>query len=341
MMRPQIPFDRQRGLSLIELMVSLSIGVFLIAGVITVFGKTKDLYRANESAARLQETARYAMSTIEADLRMSNYWGMNNRADLVDNAPELDPDDPAEPDPSYALPADLAPFEATISSCGEMWAVKLVTYIEATDDGYELDCAAFGAASDDADQLTIRRASTAVIDAAALGGTGGQIKLRSSRARGAIFGGTTLPTGFDATQLETRPLVVHGYYVDQDSNLRENTPSLRRKSLGFAAGAPTILDEEIVPGVEDLQVQLGVDEDDDQDADFYVDPDDPVPIGDAVVAARVWLLVRSEQPEVGFTDDRVYEYANRTIAAGTAYAPADGFRRLLVSKTIALRNTRR
>jgi type IV pilus assembly protein PilW len=309
--------------------------------VITVFAKTRDLYRTNESAAQLQETARYAMSTIEADLRMTNYWGFNNRADLIENAPGLDPDDPAEPDPAYSLPADLNAFATTISACGGMWAVKVVAYIEAANNGYELDCAEFGTAVAAADQLTIRRASAEVIAPAALAGTAGQIKLRSSRTRGALFGGTALPAGYAEPDLETRAVVVHGYYVDQDSNLRAGTPSLRRKALGFAGGAPVILDEEIVPGVEDLQVQLGVDANADQNADYFVDPDVAVPAADAVVAARVWLLVRSEQPEVGFTDDRVYEYADRSIADDTAYAPADGFRRLLVSKTIALRNTRR
>ncbi len=81
----------QRGLSLVELMVALAIGAFLLAGAISVFGKTRDLYRTNDATARLQETARYAMSTIEADLRMANYWGLMSRADLIENGPALDP----------------------------------------------------------------------------------------------------------------------------------------------------------------------------------------------------------------------------------------------------------
>ena len=80
----------QRGMSLIELMVALAIGTFLLAGTITVFGKTRDLYRTNDAAARLQETARYAMGTLEADLRMANYWGLMSRADMIQNGPALD-----------------------------------------------------------------------------------------------------------------------------------------------------------------------------------------------------------------------------------------------------------
>ncbi len=71
-------------------MVAIAIGTFLLAGAISVFGKTRDLYRTNDAAARLQETARYAMSTIEADLRMANYWGLMSRADLIENGPALD-----------------------------------------------------------------------------------------------------------------------------------------------------------------------------------------------------------------------------------------------------------
>lgn len=329
----------QHGLSLVELMVALTIGLFLLAGVVTVFGKTRDLYRVNETTARLQETARYAMSTLETDLRMANYWGFDSRPDLIENAPGLDPSDPSLPDPTYTLPADLN-YPGQISACGAMWAVKLVSYIEATNGTYGLSCGAWGTASPVADQLTVRRASVERILPANLGSTGGQIKVQTSRSRGVLFGGTTLPSGYTPATSETHAVVAHGYYVDQDSNLRRGLPSLRRKTLAFAGG-PQIVDEEVVSGVEDLQVQFGIDQDGDQNADYFVDPLVPVSAADAVVAARVWLLVRAEQAEVGFTDDRVYEYADRTTAAGTAYAPADGFRRLLVSKTISLRNTRR
>ncbi len=340
MKKPRVQsLESQRGLSLVELMVALSIGTFLLAGAITVFGKTRDLYRTNDAAARLQETARYAMSTIEADLRMANYWGLMSRADLIENGPALDPANPPAVDPGYALPAELAPYAGAINQCGAMWAVKLPAYVEANNDAYGYNCAAFGAAMPGSDQLTIRRASTQIIAAGALAASAGQIKLQTSRVQGSLFASGALPAGYLPPLSETRALIANGYYVDQNSDERAGTPSLRRKQLDVAGGATVLGDLQIVPGVENLQIEFGADLDQDQNADYFVQPNAAIPAGDQIVAVRVWLLVRAEQPEVGFIDGRTYDYASRTGPA--VYTPADGFRRVLVSKTVALRNTRR
>jgi type IV pilus assembly protein PilW len=326
----------QQGLSLVELMVSMAIGLFLLAGAISVLAKGRDLYRTNDAAARVQESARYAMSTIEADLRMANYWGLNSRADLVENGPALDLVNPPAVDPAYTLPASLTGYAATIGSCGAMWAVKLPAYVEGNNNGYGYACQAIGnmpAAL--SDQLTVRRASTQVIPAGSLAASAGQIKIQSSRALGSLFADAVLPAGLTAGTSETRAVVVNGYYVARRSDQDAVTPSLRRKQLAFVGGAPAIQDQEIIPGVEDLQVEFGVDQNNDQNADFFVRPGIAIAAGRQIVAVRVWLLVRSEDPDFTFTDGRTYTYADRV------YTPADNFRRVLVSKTIALRNTRR
>jgi type IV pilus assembly protein PilW len=329
----------QRGLSLVELMVAMSIGLFLLAGAISVLAKGRDLYRTNDAEARLQETARYAMSTIEADLRMANYWGLMSRADLIENGPALDTANPPAVDPTYTLPAGLTGYAATINSCGAMWAVKLPAYVEGSNNAYGYNCAAFGTAVAGSDQLTVRRVSTTAVAAAGLAATAGQIKIQSSRVQGSLFANGVLPTGYSAATSETRAVVANGYYVSQRSDQDTVTPSLRRKQLAFVGGAPVIQDREIVPGVEDLQVEFGVDLNNDQNADYYVTPGTVIPAGRAIVAVRVWLLVRAEDADFSFTDGRTYAYSDRS--GGAAYTPGDNFRRVLVTKTIALRNTRR
>jgi hypothetical protein len=147
-----------------------------------------------------------------------------------------------------------------------------------------------------------------------------------------------IPADYSPPASETRALTTTAYYISSESTARTDVPSLRRKRL--VGGA--ILDEEVATGVEDLQVRFGVDTNNDTNADEYVDPEtDPANYGGPIVSATIWLRVRAEDAEVGFEDDRLYDYADLDATGEPALAtPGDGFRRYVISKTIQLRNTR-
>jgi type IV pilus assembly protein PilW len=316
-----IPLNRmrsrsQQGFSLIELMVALVIGSLLIAGTVFVYIQSRNSYGVNETVARLQETARYAMSVVEPDIRMSSYWGLINDPELVNNrARQTDP------------VAAVAPGAAA-NVCGNNFAVDLYTTVEGTDNIYNLPCAAgpSGAARPLADTLTIRRAT-----GVAAAPTAGRLQLYTTRTVGQIFNAAAAP-GPLAPLGRVNDLIVNAYYVSRDSDERAGLPSLRRKQLG---AGPGFVDQEIIPGIEDMQVQFGIDPTGlNGTATRYVNPDDAIPAASQVVAVRVWFLVRSPDPEVGFTDNRVYNYGNRVN-----YTPNDGFRRVLFTRTIQVRNS--
>ena len=74
---------RQAGLSLIELMVSIVIGLFLLAGTISIFISNKQSYYAQDDSSRVQETGRFAMDMILRDIRMAGYFGcMDSMSDV-------------------------------------------------------------------------------------------------------------------------------------------------------------------------------------------------------------------------------------------------------------------
>jgi type IV pilus assembly protein PilW len=64
---------RQKGLTLVEILIALLIGVFLTAGVIQVFIGTKQTYRMQDALSRLQENGRLAMELIGRDIRSGDY----------------------------------------------------------------------------------------------------------------------------------------------------------------------------------------------------------------------------------------------------------------------------
>jgi len=320
----------QRGVSLIELMVALVIGLFMMGGAITVYLKARDTYATTDATARLQENARYALSVIETDVRMSDFWGLTNRYDTITT------------DGSSTFP----------STCGATFATDATNYVTGTNNTYSLPsstCGGYGAgAQANSDVLVTRHASAtrltytaspiAVADRNRVlvitSRTAGDIFVPKDNSNwvSATFSGSA-GVGLAATPplLDLRQMNVSAYYVSQDSSVAAGYPGLRRKYL---ITGPAVSDEEILPGVENLQFQLGVDTNGDGTADLFVNPGS-VPAGGTPVSVRVWLLLRAQDLDVSYTSSSALVFADQNIAA-----PGDHYRRMLVAKTIQLRNAR-
>lgn len=74
-MSGEVCLNRQRGLTLIELMVAIVIGLILTAGVLQIFIGSQQTYRFQESLSRIQENGRFALETLARDLRGADYRG--------------------------------------------------------------------------------------------------------------------------------------------------------------------------------------------------------------------------------------------------------------------------
>lgn len=66
---------KMRGFSLVELMVALTIGLIILSAVSMLFVSSKKTYTTQDSLARLQESARFAMQFLTKDLRLAGYYG--------------------------------------------------------------------------------------------------------------------------------------------------------------------------------------------------------------------------------------------------------------------------
>jgi len=317
-------FNSQSGVTMVELMVALAIGSFLMIGAVQVYNQSRQAYIINDSIARVQETAQFAMDTVEADLRMASNWGRHSRGASVDGR---------------SLTGSANPLGLNVPvNCGANWALNLGRPLEGSNNAYALPCAATGGSQPNSDVITTRRATVA---ATAL--INGRLQIQSTRIQGVLIDDGGMPTGFSVADSETHDLLVNSYYVSPDSTLIPGVPTLRRKTLVFIGGQSVIQDQEVAPGVENMQLQFGVDVDDDNTVDRYVNPGDNIfnPAnaafipGAKVITARIWLVIRSITPEIGLNDLRDYEPGDVDLGV-----PVDDFRRLQVSKTILLRNAR-
>ncbi|WP_062061027.1 PilW family protein [Cellvibrio sp. OA-2007] len=66
---------RQAGLSLIELMIAITLGLILMAGVVQVFLSSKTVFSTQQAMSRIQETGRLAVDFMARDIRMAAYYG--------------------------------------------------------------------------------------------------------------------------------------------------------------------------------------------------------------------------------------------------------------------------
>jgi type IV pilus assembly protein PilW len=344
----------QRGLSLIELLVALSIGSFLVIGAVTLQSQTRRSFTVNEQQARLQETARYVMSVLEPEVQLAGIFGFSNNPNAVKMV--IDDVDYYAADMRQSKTA-LPDMPSSFDDCGNNFVVDVTATVQAFENTYGLPagCAAQGGGHNGtSDTLVIRR--TGLVDEAA---SGDRLQLYTNRLvpmDQRLFIGDDAPGVLEDEMKEVRDVIVQIYYIAQDADNHPGVPALRIKQLVPGAGGPEWDDREIIRGVEDMQVEFGVDPGaDSDDADTL--PDDVmgdgmadlvngdalryVPPGDAllssgqVVSVRIWLRVRAEEPEVGFQDDRVYTYGSTED-----FTPADGFRRVLTTRTIYLRNSR-
>lgn len=67
------PARKQQGLTLIEIMIALFIGVFLLSGILEIFINAKRTYRIQDALSGIQENGRLAMDYIGRDLRTAGY----------------------------------------------------------------------------------------------------------------------------------------------------------------------------------------------------------------------------------------------------------------------------
>ena len=307
---------RQRGFSLVELMISLVIGIILVYGAVRLLVDSRNTQRASESTASVQEIATYALAVLEPDVRLASYWGKTNRADLVGGA-------------TASTSSRSALDTLVVGNCGVNFTVDLAQYLQATDAAYGLACAAQSYVAD-TDVLVVRHASAEVTALAA-----GVLQLQSGPLRGQLITDGTRPTGYGAPPATvTHDVEVNAYYVGALADNVDGQPqwALRRKRLTSVGGTPTIIDEEVVRGVQDLQVELGFDTTSDGAADVYVNPGSEPATG-LLVAVRLSLLVVSEERDQGHVETTAYTLANHTHAAYS-----DSRHRRVVVKTLALRN---
>lgn len=81
--RPRCQRRAQTGLSLVELMIGVVLGMLVVAGVLSMYLSTSQSYRTNENLSRIQENGRIAFELMAYDIREAGFTPCGNNLEVV------------------------------------------------------------------------------------------------------------------------------------------------------------------------------------------------------------------------------------------------------------------
>jgi len=324
---------REAGFSLVEMMLAMLIGMVIMGGILSIYTNTRDTQRSSSDQLQLVADARFAIDTIAYDLRHAGVYGGTNLPTTI----ECYKDD-------ASCPAALA---LAANDCYAHWYIDIVNPIFGSNEVVPANYACIANHQANTDVLVVHYADSNPIVTNDLASKTAYV--RSNYQGGELFIGTTIPDipGDDETdpakimpnQLTSNHLLyARAYYVSNYTDTAgDGRPSLRRVDLVPGATGPTVEDQLILPGVEDFQVQYGVDTDGDKWVDQYVNAD-AVTKWSKVFAAKIWVLVRAEHKETGLDTKQSFSLGGKVAVD---LGGVDGYRRLLLSSVVRLRNMQR
>lgn len=344
---------KETGLSLIELMVTIVVGLLLLAGVSRIFLNSKQGYRVQESVARLQENGRYAVETLSRSVRMADFWAgvLSTAVTRVDGTTTAI---------TYA--------NGSATTCKDGWLINSTEALRGYDGAAsglptDFDCAASGDYVANSDVLVLRYAdpdqwvtSADLCDAAKTKQDNGRVFLKAlTDRRGVLFDISTADcanasSGAAASIAgEAKAGVLNYRYKFQAFWLRKCStlvsgsctsaaddgnplPSLVVTDLA-KSGTNTLV---VAEGVEMLKFEYGVDTTGDRIVDRYDKAGNITSTNwNNVLTVRVSMILRGDALD-SFTDGTSYDMTS--TYSFTPSGTAQRYQRRLLVKELQIRN---
>lgn len=332
----------QAGISLVEIMVALAIGLFMTAIIAGLYINMRGGFRYQEDFARLQEAGRFASEAITRDIRMAGYQGCSKAilTNVVNDGSSNDFLNFAVPIRGYeggALPATLTAKGAINSTDGpdalvllgvDSSSELLVSSHDPVDARFDTATQSLQVGeillATDCHRASVFRMSgpagatkTSVLHAAGAGTAG-----NSSKNLGGLQG-TPLPHTYKPGSSLLR-VYSNTYFIApaQSGN--------GRSLWVLDAHGSTVSAVEVIEGIEDMQVTYGVDANGDNAVDDFVKADAVADWGQ-IVAVRIALLARTQKDNVSAAP-QTYEYNGASVTA------TDRRVRKVFTEQVAVRN---
>ncbi|WP_460805703.1 PilW family protein [Microbulbifer agarilyticus] len=345
----------QKGISLVELMISITIGLILMTGVVQLFLSSRATFSTQQALARVQESGRLAMEFLAEDIRMAGYMGcmsrnlnvtntLNNSSDLAYNFEiGIEGLNNVGATPPAGYPSDIVAGTDVLVVRGANGNGVDITQnnngaqLFAEDTGVTASCGGLDSYSGlcEQDILVATDCSKArVFQVINLTESGGKINVVHSNGGGgsvvpgnaiSSWGGNSNPEETFGDDAEIIKMNTSVYYIA--NNAASGQPSLWQQTNG---GLPL----ELLEGVEDMQLTYGRDTSGNSIPDTYVDASALTTSAawEDISSVRVQLLIQSTEDNL-LPEEQPYTFNGTTNAA-----PGDRRLRQVFINTVGIRS---
>lgn len=307
---------QSRGWTLIEAMISMLVGLLLLLLLVSGWQLSYQAFRQTTQLSELQYHAQFVHSFLQQELVNQNFWAGFRPQDI--RAPGLvtPQGDCSSALDSGSLPKPAQPFLQLFSATVGSAATP----------------ACLNQAKVDSDFLQLKRLAGDPVTAGQL--RPNRLYLQQGQQQAQLV--NPLQAGLDAAATYW-PYIHQLFYVSLQYENGEQIPVLMRKRLVRQTTGQLAMDTAaVVDGIEMLVFEFGIDSNFDGQTDYFAPA--------SQVAASVWqqssgrvlqlryfVLVRSLTPDPSYTNLQQYSLGHREFTA-----PADHFRRLLLSSAVTL-----
>jgi len=311
------PVSRQSGFTISELMISLGLGIAIVTGAVNIFIQNNRSALQDEQISIMMDNGRFVMRLMSRELAMAGFWGKYlDVATIGEHG-------------SVTIGTDCgAPLEDWTM---DLQGLELLSNATAVSTALNFQCLPALRMVPGADILAVKRVADNPTDDGDI--ENGQMYLRTNGAGAQMYlgGAAGTPPALGGTESNWAYLPTIFYIRDYSVTVGDGLPTLCRAFL-VPDSSPDMTNQCLVDGIEDMQVELGVDDDRDFVADYYTGAPTAAELADAV-SARVYVLARSIDEVPNYTNDKTYRLGAKVVAPAN-----DGFYRRVFSSTVVLRN---
>ncbi len=353
--------QNERGFSLIELMIAMLIGILLLLAATGLFMSNKRIYNEQNDMGRLQENGRFAVDLLTKDIRMASYGGcvddLSSLTNVTTNAATVtnlhNATNAIEGIDDKAGSSTWSPSGSTETVANITNGTDAITlrYLEPISDTVAFTTGSTMASDTSAIPVTCSNTAGTAENCNAAGSdhitanenmaitdcSAGDIFIATGATTNTITHSATLNKAYDDSAQVSR-YVTTRYYIGTAANTNKfgnAVPALFKYSS--VAGVATT--QELIEGVERMEILYGVDTNSDSIPDTYLAAGAAGLTSSAnwddVISVKVSLLLRTIDENVNIDNDtKTY-----TLLNAAAYNPADTrVRRRTYTFTVQIRN---